>query len=406
MERKYISLIAESPHPVIQSQAVEYFSILERNNMIFDMIFLMNGKDYLRKFRELSFEKSNIKQLISGTVSMYPCPGKGSPSGDFLAQCLISYTLRNLPWNTKSAQIIIHARGNAGFYAARLKEKRPHTKYVFDYRGRNTYEYEALQQGIPREIIDKKAAAINARERYIAEHADHITCVSSVLRKNLVEKHAIESGKITVIPCVADKNLFYYDLKSRNNTRKQLNLTDKFVYVFAGGLGRWHYTNELFEIVAALLENQEDAFFLMLTTEDKKAEKLAAEKLPPGRYLVRSEQHRELASYLMAADAGLLLREDDPINREASPTKFAEYILAGLPVIISGGIGDYSQFVREKKTGIVMNPGAPTAEYVNTTRSFRAQKPQPEREKIAALGAGLLSKTVYINRLKEIYETV
>jgi hypothetical protein len=43
------------------------------------------------------------------------------------------------------------------------------------------------------------------------------------------------------------------------------------------------------------------------------------------------------------------------MNNVASPTKFAEYMLAGLPTIISPGVGDYTEFVTEKKLGFVVD---------------------------------------------------
>ena len=58
---------------------------------------------------------------------------------------------------------------------------------------------------------------------------------------------------------------------------------------------------------------------------------------------------------LSAADFGLLLRENNIVNNVASPTKFAEYLMAGLPVIISNGIGDFSYFVRFKNVGICID---------------------------------------------------
>ena len=39
----------------------------------------------------------------------------------------------------------------------------------------------------------------------------------------------------------------------------------------------------------------------------------------------------------------------------ASPTKIAEYLLTGLPVIVSNHIGDYSNFIRNNDLGMVVN---------------------------------------------------
>jgi len=39
--------------------------------------------------------------------------------------------------------------------------------------------------------------------------------------------------------------------------------------------------------------------------------------------------------FLQAADMGILLRKKDPLNEVAAPTKFAEYMMTGLPTLIS-----------------------------------------------------------------------
>jgi glycosyltransferase involved in cell wall biosynthesis len=42
------------------------------------------------------------------------------------------------------------------------------------------------------------------------------------------------------------------------------------------------------------------------------------------------------------------------VNRVASPVKFAEYLHAGLPVVLTRGIGDASGWVREHGLGVVL----------------------------------------------------
>ena len=56
----------------------------------------------------------------------------------------------------------------------------------------------------------------------------------------------------------------------------------------------------------------------------------------------------------MAADYGLLIRENSFTNQVASPVKFAEYLCCGLPVIISERLGDYSEFVEKNGCGYII----------------------------------------------------
>ena len=66
-------------------------------------------------------------------------------------------------------------------------------------------------------------------------------------------------------------------------------------------------------------------------------------------------QSNEVPKYLLAADYGLLIRENTVTNQVASPVKFAEYLACGLPVIISRNLGDYSEFVTKNNCGYLLN---------------------------------------------------
>ncbi len=74
------------------------------------------------------------------------------------------------------------------------------------------------------------------------------------------------------------------------------------------------------------------------------------------KILIKSiNDHAEINQFLNVADIGIILRDDVATNQVASPTKLAEYLLAGLPVLASDHIGDYSNFIRTNDLGMVVN---------------------------------------------------
>jgi hypothetical protein len=68
--------------------------------------------------------------------------------------------------------------------------------------------------------------------------------------------------------------------------------------------------------------------------------------------------HREVAKYLAAADLGILGRglfEDMTlVNQVSSPIKFGEYLASGTPVVLSEGIGDFSNLAARERVGVVL----------------------------------------------------
>ena len=70
---------------------------------------------------------------------------------------------------------------------------------------------------------------------------------------------------------------------------------------------------------------------------------------------MRSVEHESVLAYARFTDIALLFREDTLINNISSPTKFAEYLCAGLPVLMTQGIGDYSDIVKEQSVGSIID---------------------------------------------------
>jgi glycosyltransferase involved in cell wall biosynthesis len=100
---------------------------------------------------------------------------------------------------------------------------------------------------------------------------------------------------------------------------------------------------------------QPAASFLAITTQPAPMRQ-AMERfgLAPADAVVVSVDPADVPRHLAAADAGLLLRASNVTNRVASPVKFGEYLAAGVPVIVSEGVGDYSAAVRRCGLGEVV----------------------------------------------------
>ena len=107
--------------------------------------------------------------------------------------------------------------------------------------------------------------------------------------------------------------------------------------------------------------------------------------------------------YLCAADIGLLFRENTPTNNVASPTKFAEYVMAGLPIIISKAVGDFSAFVKKYKIGLVVENNSPfLVEQINdyvTNVSI-------DRNEVSELGKKAFSKQKYLGKVINVYRDI
>lgn len=165
-----------------------------------------------------------------------------------------------------------------------------------------------------------------------------VICQSDEMRKHLLRKYPnLDEAKFCVYRCTADATLFFYNLNDREAIRRDMSLSeDQCLFVYAGGLHRWQKVEEslrLFEQYLTACDSR--AKFLLLTLAKDQAKELIEIKFPniKDSILVKSVSNAQVRLYLSAADVAFLLRDDVVMNAVAFPTKLAEYMFCGLPVI-------------------------------------------------------------------------
>jgi len=91
--------------------------------------------------------------------------------------------------------------------------------------------------------------------------------------------------------------------------------------------------------------------FLFLTNQPAEWTKVVGEVNDKTKVKILPVLHEDMPAYLSAADVGLVARIDSPINRVSSPTKIAEYLATGLPVLMTVGIGECDVWVKQNHLG-------------------------------------------------------
>ncbi|MGI9433002.1 MAG: glycosyltransferase [Myxococcota bacterium] len=386
---------------VIDSQVVDSVVALGAEGVPLDVLSLVDTRNWLAR-REYYLERRRAIAERTGTrVWILPVVRKTDPAGLFVALPLIAAAL-GLSGLRRS---VVHARGDwAGRIGAVAARALPGVSLLYDCRGDGEAELrrELERTGQTGDDAARQVERLcNARARAVQD-ADHTLCVSAPLRELLVERHGLAGDHCTVVPCAADEQKFRPDPVARARRRAALGLEDRFVLVYPGRFGRWHYSEETMRVAAGVLEAHADAFFLVLTPDGDVAREMAARQLPEGRFRIEQAAHHEVPEFLQAADLGVLLRASDPINRVACPTKFAEFVMTGLPVLISDEIGDCSSFVRTHGAGAVLRDPDPRAA-ADAVAALRGEPGTELRERVAAAGLEQFSRQRHAARLAPLY---
>ena len=158
----------------------------------------------------------------------------------------------------------------------------------------------------------------------------------------------------------------------------------------------------------ALRKNVPRLIFFIITPDTDIASRVCEElSIPPDAVVIKKEPYVTLPAYCNLADIGVLLRERALLNRVAAPTKFAEYILCGLPVMISSEIGDYSDMVATHSLGYVLEPTLLQRETIGDQdippHFFSWGRESAQRRRIAEFGSRYLSQQSYAGFLKGLY---
>ena len=99
----------------------------------------------------------------------------------------------------------------------------------------------------------------------------------------------------------------------------------------------------------------------MLTQRDvdRVAAQIAAGGLAWGDFAVKSVAPQEIAENVVAADMALSFIPETYSKQASSPTKIAEYLACGVPVVSTAGVGDIDSQITNQGIGVLIRSLSP-----------------------------------------------
>ncbi len=182
---------------------------------------------------------------------------------------------------------------------------------------------------------------------------DGVTTVSAPLRDWLVELGAAATTR--VVPCcvrevTADA--------ARDETRRALGLADGPVVAYLGTVRERYqgFESLVLPFVRAMLALDPRASALILTSEPEHARALVEQSgMSTTRVHIARVPQAEVRRTIAAADVGLILRPPIALNRFSQPTKLAEYLASGVPVVTEHGTGEVGAILEREGAGLAVS---------------------------------------------------
>jgi glycosyltransferase involved in cell wall biosynthesis len=182
-------------------------------------------------------------------------------------------------------------------------------------------------------------------------------CVSNAHKEYLLGEYR-RREPVAVIPCCVDEKTIASpsDLRDRVLSTGLPDAQGPWL-LYSGSCSKYQMLDTMRAFHQSVLGSGMHANVLLLISDPgciPGVKKMFGES-PMGRVVAMSVPHADVPRRSMGANAAMLFREDVPLNRISSPTKFAEYLASGLPVIITPSVGDYSRIVSENGLGQVID---------------------------------------------------
>jgi len=226
---------------------------------------------------------------------------------------------------------LIHSHGNTAAYLAAMKSPSHRLPTVLDMHGASPEETKFSSPDMIERAERIEAGALNG--------SDAVISVSDSLRRYWQNKHSGARPKSLIVPCAVDTSLFAFNQAHRDELRSKWRIgSGDPLFVYSGADQGYQQIDRIAHVFGRVLVYLPLSRILFLVPSRNRVSverTLQKSGVPSSSYLIKSVHHNQVPAFLSAADLGFLLRQDLKLNHVASPTKFAEYLACGVPVIAS-----------------------------------------------------------------------
>lgn len=248
-----------------------------------------------------------------------------------------------------------------------LKKRGQAQKVVFDARGAYKAEFEEYLNKLVHIHDD-----VGKLERDAIVMSDFKLAVSNSLIDHWRSDYDYSSKNHVVIPCTLSDNNNEKEVSEKDllDLKNDLNFkSTDIVFVYSGSAADWQSMGLVDDFMMDSFSSNINIKLLILSRVNMKELKIT--KQFSDRIIQRWVKPNEVINYLKLSDYGILIREHSVTNMVASPTKFAEYLNAGLKVIISDKIGDFSKFIEVNRCGALYSFGLKMNNFEKTGKEER-----------------------------------
>jgi len=337
--------------PLGQSQILPYLKKLSSNTEIH--IISSEKEENFKKYEQ------DVNEFIGNSnIYWYPMKYKKFPPILSTAYDLLSMYIKSLRLHKIFKFSSLHCRSHLTAILGHYFKKKTNVPYIFDVR--SFFPEERVDGNLwPQDRLIYKFiySYFKKIEKEMLVTADHIVVLTEKAKQVL----SIDANRISVIPCCADFSHFDYNKISGDSTllaKKKLGIEeDNFVLTYLGSLGTWYLLDEMLNFFKALKINNPKSVFLFLSpTEPDFIYDAARQKgINLDDIYIKFSPRKELPLLLSISSASIFFIKNTFSKKASSPTKLAEIMGMGIPVIVNSGVGDVDEIIQKISQGKIVD---------------------------------------------------
>jgi len=197
---------------------------------------------------------------------------------------------------------------------------------------------------------------------------------------------------IDVIPTCVDCDQFVSRLDEREAA---------FDIVYFGSLGGWYMTSEMLDFVDEIRKRGDPIRVLFLTNNMDAATQV---RLDRAGVTVKTASPEQVPSWLSQCRSAFFFIRATPSKMASCPTKLAEALAMGLPVLTGPGVGDVDEILRRENVGVVLDDFSPDSFWHGWKAMTTLLKDPQTPARCRSVALGHLSLTQGVACYERVYE--
>ena len=319
--------------PLGQSQVWQYLRRLSAKHEIVLLSF-EKRKDFEDKRRMLAMRAECSRFGIHWIPRVYHRkPSALATSYDIVAGVIVGL------WAVRRYRIdLVHARSYVSSVMALVLKKLTGVRFIFDMRG--FWADERVDGLWPKDGLLFRIA--KRFERWFLLHADIVVSLTEVAVAEMKQFDYLRGipVRFEVVPTCADLSMFVPRQSERRGDAP-------FTLGYVGSVSVWHLFDEVVQAFKALRELEPNSRLLVVNRGGHGLVRAALERagIDVANVELVEADHSEVPKLIQRMDAAAFFIKPSYSKIGSAPTKFAEMLGVGIPVLTNGGVGDMEALV-------------------------------------------------------------